>query len=121
MIEVKLSPEESKAGADPEDCAGLIDAIRRMSESAAHRPDDDAALVRRCGAFTTILPDAARTRAIASGCRNCRWACLMISRSRLKKARRMSAWVRLFSANDESRDGRILLSASPCAHRCGGL
>ena len=45
----------------PRAVPALIDAIRRMSEPAAHRPDDDAALVRRCGAFTTILPDAART------------------------------------------------------------
>ena len=47
MLEVKLSEEESKHGAAPEELPALVEAVRACPNPDPHRSDDHAALVRR--------------------------------------------------------------------------
>ena len=56
MIEVKLSAEEAKAGAAPEDVPALVEAIRSCAAPASAGPDDHASLVRRRRTVAPLFP-----------------------------------------------------------------
>ena len=61
MLEVKLSGEEAKSGADPAELAELIAAVRACPQPAAAGADDDAAVVGRPGGLAPVLPPPAGT------------------------------------------------------------
>ena len=61
MLEVKLSEEEAKSGADAGRRSRVDRSRTSVPESAPSRPDDDAALVGRSGSAARIFPEAART------------------------------------------------------------
>ena len=58
MIEVKLSEEESKAGAAPEELPALIAAIRACANLRPYGIDDHAAMERRSGSDAALFPEA---------------------------------------------------------------
>ena len=61
MIEVKLSPEGTKAGAAPEELPGADRGDPRVPESPAHRPDDHAALESRSRNHAALISAAWRS------------------------------------------------------------
>ena len=119
MLEVKLSDEDAKSGAAPEELPELIAAVRECANL-------------RSGLMTmppwSDDPEAARPyfrrlRELGErhGFRSFRWGCRTISRRPSKKAPPAYAWERRCSASGRRRDGRFLFASAARAHRRGGL
>ncbi len=102
MLEVKLSEEEAKSGAEPAELAELIDAVRgcgnlRLLGLMTMPPwSDDPE------ASAALFPAAAGTGGAARAARSFRWGCRTTWRPPSKKAPRACAWGRRCSESGKA-------------------
>ena len=115
MIEVKLSHEEAKEGAEPCRPSRADRCDPQLPESAACRTDDHASRGQTMLSYRGL---------ISAGCANsvkpcaspvCPWACRTISKLPWGKAPPTSEWEPRFSADAESRDPSFLFAYLPAS------
>ena len=121
MLEVKLSPEEGKSGAAPDDAAGLIAAVRACSNLRLLGLDDHAAVVGRCRGSR---PYFRRLRELAQDARvdaAFHGHVARPGRPPSKKAPPAYGWERRCSGDGRRRDRGLLFAAAAGPHRRGRL
>ena len=91
MLEVKLSEEEAKSGADPGELPALIEAVRGLPQSPAAGADDHAALVRRPRGVRGLTSASCGNWRSSMDWRSFRWECRTTWRPPLRRAPPVSA------------------------------